>query len=88
MLAKVTVCPFEDPEHIANCLERGMFQMAPVIQERLQNIKDAGLSSQADELDDAYLAGINAGANELIRGTICIYCDTNNQCHPRATHEF
>lgn len=83
MLAKVTVCPFLDPQHIADCLERGMGAIEQVIEERLQNIKDAGPTEQVTELDDAYLAGINAGVSELIRSIVCIYCDTDKQCHPK-----
>lgn len=83
MLAKVTVCPFQDPEHIANSMERGSSPMQSVIKELLSNVTHAGLGSVATQIDDAMLAAINAGASELLRSTICIYCDTNAECHPK-----
>ena len=85
MLAKVTVCPFMDPEHIANCMERGSALIQPVASELLKNVRHAGMGSVADQIDDAHLAIMNAAASELLRSTICIYCDTNSQCHP-VTH--
>jgi len=82
MLAKVTTCPFQDPEHIANCLERGSEDLQIVSIELLNNIRNAGLASMANQIEDNHLASMNAAATELIRSIVCIYCDTNNQCHP------
>jgi hypothetical protein len=82
MLAKISDCPLLDTEHLSSCADRGMEQLKPVIQERLKNIKHAGLSQQATELEYAFLAAINHIQNETIRSTICIYCDTDRMCHP------
>lgn len=83
MLAKVTVCPFQDPEHLANSAERGVLETEPAWQTALLGVKLNTAGDMARIIDDMDLARINAAVSEVLRSTICIYCDTNAMCHPK-----
>lgn len=86
MLATVPVCPFQDPEHLANAAERGVLDTEPAWRTALLGVKlntAVDMASMINIIDDLDLARINAAINEALRSTICIYCDTNSQCHPQ-----
>jgi len=82
MLAKVTVCPFQDPEHLSICAERGIIETNYAWLTDISVVSNSGLGKTATSIDDLDMARINAAVSETLRSTICIYCDTNNQCHP------
>jgi hypothetical protein len=84
VIAKVTVCPFLDPEHLAQCIENGIEPLEIQTQPIFEELRQYGPATKEiiTRLEDTHLAEINAGVNEVLRRTICVFCDTNRQCHP------
>lgn len=84
MISKVTLCPFKDTEHLAQCADSGKESIEGQILELQETLKRnfPTMHEQITLLDDLYLAAITAAQNTTLRSAVCTYCDQNTLCHP------
>ena len=84
MISKVTLCPFEDTDHLAQCADIGKEPIERRILETQETLKRncPAMHAQITLLDDLYLAAITAAQNATLRSVVCKYCDQNALCHP------
>ena len=84
MISKVTLCPFEDTDHLAQCADSGKEPIEKQILEIQDTLKKncPAMHEQITLLDDLYLAAITAAQNTTLRSAVCTYCDHNTLCHP------
>lgn len=83
MTATITTCPFQDTDHLSEITDKGMESVSDKIASRLETLKSdfPDLSHRLSQLDDLYLAAIIGATNEVIKNTICLYCDKDMECH-------
>lgn len=81
MQATITTCPFYRTEQLAALADKGIEDVEPVINERLENIKAVGLAYISNEIDDAFLKAINGAQTETIRGIVCAVCNQQSVCN-------
>jgi len=83
VISKVTICPFEDTDHLAQCADIGKEPIEKQILEIQETLKRncPTMYEQITLLDDLYLAAINAAQNTTLRSAICTFCDHNALCH-------
>lgn len=84
MISKVTLCPFTDTDHLAQCADSGKESIDKQILEIQETLKRncPTMHEQITLLDDLYLAAITSTQNTTLRSAVCTHCDQNTLCHP------
>lgn len=82
MQANITTCPFCKTEQLSDMAEQNTQDVQAALQELLACVKGTGLTSIANQIDDACMEMVNKVQNSTIRGIVCRNCDQDQSCHP------